>query len=190
HLGEVHERQPQLLLDLADHGVLAHQPHADQRGAQQLPGAPLLRDGVGQVLRGDELGFDQEVAEPLVLFGHAFLPGGLAMDRVVHERYRPVLGASSVVLRRGRMLGSVARTESTVPGTASAPSAPKAPPAVVAEAPKPHPALVLHLSEGFDTSTNLSDLLRAAGRHCRKLVDCETARIWLARRAGTRLVAR
>ena len=52
------------------------------------------------------------------------------------------------------------------------------------------PSLVLHLSEGFDASTNLTELLRAAGRHIRKLVDCQTSRIWLARRAGRRLVAR
>lgn len=51
-------------------------------------------------------------------------------------------------------------------------------------------SLVLHLSEGFDSSTNLTDLLRAAGRHVRKLVDCQTSRIWLTRRAGRRLVAR
>ena len=51
-------------------------------------------------------------------------------------------------------------------------------------------SLVLHLSEGFDASTNLTDLLRAAGRHLRRLVDCQKSRIWLARRAGRRLVAR
>jgi len=50
--------------------------------------------------------------------------------------------------------------------------------------------LVLHLREGFDASTNLTDLLKAAGRHVRKLVDCDKSRIWLARRAGRRLVAR
>jgi sigma-B regulation protein RsbU (phosphoserine phosphatase) len=52
------------------------------------------------------------------------------------------------------------------------------------------PSLVLHLSEGFDASTNLTDLLRAAGRHVRKLVDCQKSRIWLTARAGRRLVAR
>lgn len=34
------------------------------------------------------------------------------------------------------------------------------------------------------------DLLRTATRQCRKLVDCEHVRIWLARSAGRRLVAR
>ena len=52
------------------------------------------------------------------------------------------------------------------------------------------PSLVLHLSEGFDASANLTDLLRAAGRHVRKLVDCQKSRIWLTARAGRRLVAR
>jgi sigma-B regulation protein RsbU (phosphoserine phosphatase) len=52
------------------------------------------------------------------------------------------------------------------------------------------PSLVLHLSEGFDASTNLTDLLRAAGRHIRKLVDCQKSRLWLPARAGRRLVAR
>jgi serine phosphatase RsbU (regulator of sigma subunit) len=52
------------------------------------------------------------------------------------------------------------------------------------------PSLVFHLSEGFDESTNLTDLLKAAGRHVRKLVDCQKSRIWLAKREGRRLVAR
>src|SRR6185436_16144588 len=33
-------------------------------------------------------------------------------------------------------------------------------------------------------------LVRAASRHCRKLVDAERVRIWVARRGGRRLVAR
>jgi sigma-B regulation protein RsbU (phosphoserine phosphatase) len=52
------------------------------------------------------------------------------------------------------------------------------------------PSLGLHLREGFDASTNLTELLRAAGRHVRKLVDCEKSRIWLTARGGRRLVAR
>jgi phosphoserine phosphatase RsbU/P len=88
------------------------------------------------------------------------------------------------------MLGSLAMTESTVPSATATRGAPDGPPTGVAEPAKPQSSLVLHLSEGFDTSTNLSELLRTAGKHCRKLVDCEFARIWLARRAGTRLVAR
>ncbi|MEK7329204.1 MAG: GAF domain-containing protein, partial [Candidatus Eisenbacteria bacterium] len=82
-------------------------------------------------------------------------------------------------------------TESTVPGGPPATEHPESPPAGAAEpSARSLSSLVLHLSEGFDSSTNLSDLLRTAGRHCRKLVDCQTARIWVARRAGTRLVAR
>jgi serine phosphatase RsbU (regulator of sigma subunit) len=82
-------------------------------------------------------------------------------------------------------------TESTVPGGPPATEHPESPPPKGPEASaKSLSSLVLHLSEGFDASTNLSDLLRAAGRHCRKLVDCEKSRIWVSRRAGTRLVAR
>lgn len=36
---------------------------------------------------------------------------------------------------------------------------------------------------------SFTDLLRAASRQCRNLVDCERARIWVMRRAGRRLVA-
>ena len=43
--------------------------------------------------------------------------------------------------------------------------------------------------EGF-RSYHLLDLLRALSRHCRRMLDCEVARIWLARRGGARLVAR
>src|SRR6266571_2531856 len=42
----------------------------------------------------------------------------------------------------------------------------------------------------FRGATNLNDLLELASDHCRRLVDCETARIWIARRNGRRLVAR
>ena len=74
-------------------------------------------------------------------------------------------------------------SESTLPPPAAAVGTPE-------PAAKSLSSLVLHLSEGFDASTNLTDLLRAAGRHLRKLVDCQKSRIWLARRAGRRLVAR
>ena len=87
-----------------------------------------------------------------------------------------------VVGGAGWMLRSSPMSESTLP-----------PPAAAVGAPEPTAkslsSLVLHLSEGFDASTNLTDLLRAAGRHLRKLVDCQKSRIWLARRAGRRLVA-
>ncbi len=45
-------------------------------------------------------------------------------------------------------------------------------------------------SESFQADANLSDLLRVASRHVRRLVDCRVVRIWVARRAGQRLVAR
>ena len=73
--------------------------------------------------------------------------------------------------------------ESTLPARSSSVASPEA-------AARALPSLVLHLSEGFDASTNLTDLLRAAGRHLRKLVDCEKSRIWVTSRAGRRLVAR
>jgi phosphoserine phosphatase RsbU/P len=38
-------------------------------------------------------------------------------------------------------------------------------------------------------SEAFSELLRAASRQCRRLVGCRTARIWVVRRAGRRLVA-
>ncbi|MGH7730105.1 MAG: GAF domain-containing SpoIIE family protein phosphatase [Candidatus Eiseniibacteriota bacterium] len=83
--------------------------------------------------------------------------------------------------------------ESTLQGNPTTPGAIPAQAGTpgTAEAPPPSTAsLVLHLSEGFDASTNLTELLRTAGRHVRKLVDCQTSRIWLAKRAGRRLVAR
>ncbi len=44
--------------------------------------------------------------------------------------------------------------------------------------------------EGISGPHHLLDLLRAATLLCGKLVDCEQARIWVARRGGRRLVAR
>lgn len=44
--------------------------------------------------------------------------------------------------------------------------------------------------EGVQGSGYLLDLLRSSSRHCRRLVDCDTARIWVSRSAGRRLVAR
>jgi serine phosphatase RsbU (regulator of sigma subunit) len=44
--------------------------------------------------------------------------------------------------------------------------------------------------EGVNAPGHFDDLLNSASRQCRKLVDCERARIWVARRAGQRLVAR
>jgi sigma-B regulation protein RsbU (phosphoserine phosphatase) len=75
-------------------------------------------------------------------------------------------------------------SERTEP-TATLPTAP-----VPADPARSLPSLVLKLTEGFDESTNLIELLRDAGRHIRKLVDCDKSRIWLARRGGRRLLAR
>ena len=51
-------------------------------------------------------------------------------------------------------------------------------------------ALGTGASDAFHAAANFNDLLRAASRHCRRLVGCETARIWVLRRGGRRLVAR
>lgn len=44
--------------------------------------------------------------------------------------------------------------------------------------------------DGIVGPERFNDLLRAATRQCRRLVDCEHVRLWLARSAGRRLVAR
>lgn len=44
--------------------------------------------------------------------------------------------------------------------------------------------------DSFQSDANLNDLLRAASRHVRRLVDCRQVRVWVARRGGQRLVAR
>ncbi|MBI1797886.1 MAG: SpoIIE family protein phosphatase [Candidatus Eisenbacteria bacterium] len=74
--------------------------------------------------------------------------------------------------------------------TPAAPAPPAAAPATPSDAARSLPELVLRLREGFDEGTNLIELLRAAGRTVRRLVDCDKSRIWLVRRAGRRLVAR
>src|SRR6266705_6817447 len=88
--------------------------------------------------------------------------------------------------------------------TSNAPEGPAAPPAdatppgeagprdVTASDPalKSLAALDTEATFTFRGATNLNDLLLLATRHCRRLVDCETARIWLLRRNGRRLVAR
>jgi serine phosphatase RsbU (regulator of sigma subunit) len=43
--------------------------------------------------------------------------------------------------------------------------------------------------DGIAGPERFRDLLRAATRQCRRLVDCETVRIWVARSGGRRLVA-
>jgi len=44
--------------------------------------------------------------------------------------------------------------------------------------------------DSFQSDANLNDLLRAASRHVRRLVDCRLVHVWVARRGGQRLVAR
>ena len=44
--------------------------------------------------------------------------------------------------------------------------------------------------DGVHGPGHFNELLRAASRQCRKLVDCTSVRIWVARRGGRRLVAR
>lgn len=44
--------------------------------------------------------------------------------------------------------------------------------------------------DGIAGPERFQDLLRAASRQCRRLVDCESVRIWIARSGGRRLVAR
>src|SRR5439155_17916594 len=44
--------------------------------------------------------------------------------------------------------------------------------------------------DGFQPETYIDDLLRAATRHCQKLVGAQVVRVWLSRRGGRRLVAR
>src|SRR5437867_4624502 len=51
-------------------------------------------------------------------------------------------------------------------------------------------ALGTRTSDAFHAATNLTDLLRSATRHVRRLVGARKVRIWIARRGGRRLVAR
>ncbi len=44
-------------------------------------------------------------------------------------------------------------------------------------------------ADGFEAQANMKELLRAATRHCRRLVDAEQVRVWVLRRGGRRLVA-
>ena len=51
-------------------------------------------------------------------------------------------------------------------------------------------ALGTRTSDAFHAATNLTELLRSATRHVRRLVGAGKVRIWIARRGGRRLVAR
>ena len=71
-------------------------------------------------------------------------------------------------------------------------NAPGAPPAPGAAAETVLPRISLQSligPEGIAGPERFRELLRAASRQCRRLVDCETARIWVVRSAGRRLVA-
>jgi serine phosphatase RsbU (regulator of sigma subunit) len=88
------------------------------------------------------------------------------------------------------------------PLTPPASSAPAAAPASAPQTPPdPAPArtgpsqaslaaALVQIGENAHSAANLNDLLKTSSRHCRKLVDCESVRIWVARRSGRRLVAR
>ena len=52
------------------------------------------------------------------------------------------------------------------------------------------PGVLAQLGESAEGGSRLVELLRTATRHVRRLVECDVARIWLARRGGRRLVAR
>jgi serine phosphatase RsbU (regulator of sigma subunit) len=71
-----------------------------------------------------------------------------------------------------------------------APSGSLEPPSVSAAAPEALPAVLSRLAEQQPTASRFNDLVRAASRHCRDLVRCRSARIWVLRRGGRRLVAR
>jgi len=75
----------------------------------------------------------------------------------------------------------------------SHPSSPSAAPGAEAPlepAPPPLTPQTLIGPDGIAGPERFLELLRAATRQCRRIVDCETVRIWIARSAGRRLVAR
>jgi serine phosphatase RsbU (regulator of sigma subunit) len=51
------------------------------------------------------------------------------------------------------------------------------------------PHSLVQLGESPPSASQFMELLRISSRHCRRLVDCERVRIWVARRSGRRLVA-
>jgi hypothetical protein len=80
----------------------------------------------------------------------------------------------------------------TNPG-APAPAAPPTAPALSNDgsdlSPSSLPHSLVQLGESQPSDAQFMELLRISSRHCRRLVDCERVRIWVARRAGRRLVA-
>lgn len=75
--------------------------------------------------------------------------------------------------------------------TSETPPGPPATSSPAAEPPLPRISVQSLIGpDGIAGPERFNDLLRAATRQCRRLVDCETVRIWLARSAGRRLEAR
>lgn len=97
-----------------------------------------------------------------------------------------ILHAAPVAARARRVLRSAPMDAPTPPETTS-PAAADAP--VPGDVPLPR-LVAPGAGEALLPGTHLDDLLRAASRHCRRLVDAERARLWIARRGGRRLVAR
>lgn len=88
--------------------------------------------------------------------------------------------------------GAAARARASVPAVTSdtPPGAPSGPrPAPEHSLPRISAQSLLG-PEGVSGTAHFHDLLRSATRQCRKLVDCEQVRLWVARRGGRRLVAR
>ena len=69
-LVEIDEREAELALQPVEHHVLGDQPELHERGTEQLAGAALFGDGRVEVLLGDELLFEQNIAQPFVVPGH------------------------------------------------------------------------------------------------------------------------
>jgi hypothetical protein len=69
-LVEVHQRQAELLLQRLHQRGLGDDSEAHQRAAEQLAALALLGDRILEVLRRDDVGLDEHVAEPFVRLGH------------------------------------------------------------------------------------------------------------------------
>ena len=54
---------------------------------------------------------------------------------------------------------------------------------------RPHEPLDAQLDRLAERGATLGDLTRAASRHCRRVLHCEVARVWIPRRGGRRLVS-
>src|SRR5262245_22899239 len=69
-LVEVDQRQAELLVQGLHQRGFGEDPEAHQRGAEQLARSALLLNGVGEILRSNDVGLDQHVAEALVGLAH------------------------------------------------------------------------------------------------------------------------